>query len=149
MIFGNIENLEDYSFLEDKIGTCFTYLKTHNLIEYAKGSYVIIDGTLKVNIVEYTTSTPETRIWEAHKDYLDLHLMLRGKERIDTHHIQNMTIGEYVAAKDYLPIEGNGNNSLIFSPGDFLICYPSDGHRTGISVDAPEMIKKAVFKIKI
>lgn len=149
MIFGNMDNLQDYSFLEANIRACFAYAQANNLLEYAKGSYAIDGDALKVNIAEYTTSAAETRIWEAHKAYLDLHLMLRGKERIDTNHIQNMSVGDYQPARDFVPMDGNGNCSLILAPGDFLICYPTDGHRTGICVEGPEDIKKAIFKIKI
>ena len=34
-------------------------------------------------------------------------------------------------------------------PGDFLICYPEDGHRTAVAVKEPEKIKKAIFKVRI
>ena len=39
--------------------------------------------------------------------------------------------------------------SVILREGDFLICYPSDGHRTAVQVGEPETIKKAIFKVKI
>jgi len=43
MIFGNIQNLEEYPFLEEQIKECFTYAREHELVSYEKGSHEI-DG---------------------------------------------------------------------------------------------------------
>lgn len=63
-----------------------------------KGRHPIDGDRLFVNIVEYTTTTPENRFWEAHRAYLDIHLMLDGAEQIDLNFIQNMAQKEYVPA---------------------------------------------------
>ena len=149
MIFGNITNLDEYNFLEEKIKECFSYAKANDLKSYEPGRHDIKDDKLFVNIVEYETTKPENRFWEAHKDYLDLHLLLDGKEQIDLNFLKNMTLGEYVKEEDYQKIEGNKNSSVVLSEGDFLICYPNDGHMTAIAVGEPQKIKKAIFKIKI
>ena len=149
MIFGNIQNLEEYPFFEEQIKECFTYAREHELVSYEKGSHEIDGDRLFVNVVEYTTTTAEERFWEAHRQYLDLHLMLRGTEQIDLNFIQNMDVKEFVEKDDFLPMDGEKNSSVILRDGDFLICYPSDGHRTAVAVDGPETIKKAIFKIRI
>lgn len=149
MIFGNIENQKEYAFLEDKIKKCFTYYKENDLMSLDPGRHDIDGDELFVNIVEYETTKPENRFWEAHKNYLDLHLLLDGKEQIDLNFLKNMTLGEYIKVEDYQKIEGDKNSSVILNQGDFLICYPNDGHMTAIAVDKPTKIKKAIFKIKI
>lgn len=149
MIFGNIKNLNEYSYLEEQIKECFEYAKTHDLASYEKGSHVIDGERLFVNIVEYTTTTPENRFWEAHRKYLDLHLMLHGTEQIDLNFLQNMEVKEFVEKDDFVPMDGVKNSSVILCDGDFLICYPADGHRTAVEVDGPQTIKKAIFKILI
>ena len=45
-------------------------------------------------------------------------------------------------------MDGEKNSSVVLTDGDFLICYPSDGHRTAVQVQEPETIKKAIFKVK-
>lgn len=149
MIFGNIQNLKEYPFLEEQIKECFAYAKEHALAEFEKGSHPIDGERLFVNIVEYTTTTAEERFWEAHKNYLDVHFMLRGTEQIDLNFIQNMDVKEFVEKDDFLPIDGEKNSSVILREGDFLICYPSDGHRTAVAAEEPETIKKAIFKVRI
>ena len=149
MIFGNICNLGEYAFLGAQIRECLGYAGNHDLIHFEKGSYGIDGDRLFVNVVEYTTTAPENRFWEAHKNYLDVHLMLKGTEQIDLNFIQNMELKEYVEKEDFLPMEGKKNASVILREGDFLVCYPSDGHRTAVAVDSPEAVKKAIFKVRI
>lgn len=147
MIFGNISNLESY--LSDEIIAAIDYYKANDLLAYEPGSHPINGDKLFVNIAEYETTSPENRFWEAHKDYLDLHIILKGRERIDLNFLENMKPGAYVKEDDFLPIEGESKTSLILEEGDFLICYPDDGHMTGLKACGPEKIKKAIFKIKI
>ncbi len=149
MIFGNIHNLEDYPFLEEKVKECFAYAKDHDLAGFEKGSHEIDGEHLFVNIVEYDTVKAEARFWEAHKNYLDVHLMLNGTEQIDLNFIQNMEIKEFVEKDDFLPMDGEKNSSVILENGDFLICYPSDGHRTAVAAGESMKIKKAIFKVRI
>ena len=95
MIFGNIHNLKEVPFLEEKVKECFEYAKSHNLVSYEEGSHEIDGERLFVNIVEYTTTKPEERFWEAHKNYLDVHVMLQGTEQIDLNFIQGIGCNDY------------------------------------------------------
>ena len=149
MIFGNINNLEEFPFLEEQVKECFEYAKEHNLASFEKGSHEIDGERLFVNIVEYTTTAAKERFWEAHRKYLDVHVMLHGTEQIDLNFIQNMDVKEFVEKDDFLPMDGEKNSSVVLRDGDSLICYPSDGHRTAVAVEEPEKIKKAIFKVRI
>ena len=149
MIFGNIKNLKEYPFLEGQIKKCFAFVAEHDLVGFEKGKYKMEGEDLFVNVTEYTTAQEEECFWEAHKKYIDLHLMLCGQEQIDINFIQNMQVLEYMDESDFLQLDGGKNCSVVLNPGDFLICYPSDGHRTAVAVEKPESIKQAIFKIKI
>jgi len=149
MIFGNRNHISEFSFLEDSVKECFTYAKEHDLASYEKGSHEIDGERLFVNIVEYETTTPENRFWEAHKEYMDVNVMISGQEQIDLNFIGNMELKEYVPKDDFLPMDGEKNGSVILRPGDFLVCYPNDAHRTAVEVEGAEKVKKAIFKVRI
>ena len=149
MVFGNIRDLKDFGYLEENVRKCFDYAREHDLLSYEKGSHPIDGDELFVNIVEYETTTPENRFWEALRQYLDLHFMLRGPEQIDVNFIDNMEQKEFVEKDDFLPLEGDPNSHVVLNAGDFLLCYPADAHRTAVQVGAPATIKKAIFKIRI
>lgn len=149
MVFGNIRNLKDFDFLAENVRRCFAYAQDHDLLSYEKGSHPIDGDELFVNIVEYETTIPENRFWEAHRQYLDLHFMLRGPEQIDVNFIDNMEQKVFVEKDDFLPLEGEPNGQIVLNAGDFLLCYPTDAHRTAVQVGTPAIIKKAIFKIRI
>lgn len=149
MIFGNIKQLSEYEFLSERLKACFEYARQNQLADYEPGKHIIDGDALFVNIVEYKTTTKENRFWEAHREYLDVHLMLAGREQINLNFIDNMKQKEFVPADDFLPLEGTANSHVVLTEGDFLICCPNDGHMTAIQAEQPETIKKAIFKVKI
>ena len=149
MIFGNIKNLDEFNYLKSDIKKCFEYANSNDLLNYDKGIYKIDGDNLFVNIVEYETTDVDNRFWEAHKNYLDLHLMLDGEEQIDVNFIDNMNQKEFVEKDDFLPLEGEKKSHVILNKDDFLICYPNDAHRTAVKVKEPKNIKKAIFNIII
>lgn len=154
MIFGNLEFANRYNFLNEKLQKCFSYINENDLRTFENGVYHIDGEDLFVNIVEYTTTIIEERFFETHKKYIDLHLMLTGEEEIHLNFLQNMTIKEeYSEEKEMLLLEGNSvqdaNSYVRLTDNDFLICYPEDAHCTGVQVNAPQQIKKAIFKIKV
>lgn len=149
MIFGNISQLADFGFLDKKILECFEYAKAHDLKAMEPGRHDIDGDNFFVNIVEYTTTTPEERFWEAHRQYLDIHFMLDGPEQIDLCFIENMEQKPFEPENDFLPMDGEKNGHVVLNNGDFLVCYPHDGHRTAIAPETPKKIKKAIFKALI
>ena len=149
MIFGNLKNISEYAFLGQQLQKCFAYVKENDILSYETGSYPIEGEKLFVNVVEYTTTEKENRFWEAHRKYLDVHVMLSGQQQIDLNFIANMTQKEFEAENDFLPLEGEANSHVVLTKDDFLICYPNDGHMTAIKVKEPVTIKKAIFKVLV
>ena len=72
--------------------------------------------------------------------------MLEGKERIDINFIDQLKQKEFVEKDDFLPMDGDANGYVVLEPGDFLLCYPKDAHRTAIKVDDSIKVKKAIFQ---
>lgn len=149
MIFGNIKDKDRYNFIDERILKCFKYAFKNNLKEFSTGIYDINGEEIFVNIVSYKTVDKEERFWEAHKKYIDVHLMLDGSEKIAINHIDNLEKKEYEEEGDFLPLDGNEASVVTLEKGDFLICYPEDAHMTAIRVSESENIKKAIFKVRV
>lgn len=149
MIYGNIQNKEEFNFLSEDLKKCFEYIKNNDLLSKEKGSYEIEGKDIFVNIVEYETTTPKNRFWEAHKQYLDIHYILEGEEIIDINFLNNMKIKDYVEKDDFVSMDGDKKTSVVLQKEDFLICYPNDAHMTAIKVCESTKVKKAIFKVKI
>ena len=149
MIFGNLHQLSEYDFLKENIKFCFAYAAEHDLISYDTGRHEIDKDNRYVNIVEYRTQEREQRFFFFFWQYLDIHVMLRGVGGIGLNFIRHLKQGEFVPEDDFLPLEGSAAGHAVLQPGDFLICFPDDGHMTGIQTGEPQTIKKAIFKVKI
>ena len=129
MIFGNIKDKERYNFIDERILECFKYAIENNLNKFSTGTHEINGDDVFVNVVSYKTTNKADRFWEAHRKYIDVHLMLDGTEKI--------------------ALNGEESAVVTLEKGDFLICYPEDAHMTAIKVDESKDIKKAIFKVKI
>lgn len=107
-----------------------------------------LDGdALYVTRFDYDTVPFEETFFEAHKKYLDIHVMVKGCERVDIANPEGLTLGENKG--DFYGYHGDAEQSVLLRPGDFLVVFPGDAHRLKIAVDKPEPVSKVVFKIQV
>ncbi|MBQ9648157.1 MAG: YhcH/YjgK/YiaL family protein [Oscillospiraceae bacterium] len=107
-----------------------------------------LDGdALYVTRFDYDTLPLDETFFEAHKRYLDIHVMLKGSERVDLAHPDGLTLFEQ--SGDFYGYRGAAEQSLLLRPGKFLVVFPGDAHRIKIAADKPELVSKAVFKILV
>ncbi|KAA9300141.1 MULTISPECIES: YhcH/YjgK/YiaL family protein [Aerococcus] len=123
------------------------YLKTHDITEDEPGNHPIEEGFF-YNVIAYDTTTPDQRVWESHRDYIDIHVPIEGKERIAHNFLAHMTLGGYDPGDDFQASEGPAQSELIIAPGQILVLDREDVHKTGLIVESSQSIKKAVFKVK-
>lgn len=127
------------------------YLQTHNLHILPDGSHPIDGEDFFVNLFTFTSQPPEQRIWEAHRQYIDVHHILSGSETIHHRFIQDSAQEDYHPETDYLAIAAQPPHSQFSLSAHYLaIFYPEDAHQTGISTaqTPSQTIRKAVFKIR-
>jgi YhcH/YjgK/YiaL family protein len=100
---------------------------------------MITDGPTK----DFDKST-----WESHKNYIDLHYVINGIEKIGVAPVASATITvPYDATKDIANYTAEGK-FYEAAPGEFFLFFPSDAHRPGIKTGNTGRDKKLVIKIK-
>jgi len=140
MIYDKIENLGRYKLL-DKI-------KTFDVSNYQKGKFDILGDVFFGIGLEYITKNETECLWEAHKKYLDIHLILEGEERINIAETESMKqTMEFDYKNDYQLFEGKKQQSIVIKKGEFLALYPNECHKTAVKIDQKSSVKKIVFKI--
>lgn len=97
----------------------------------------------------YETLPDEECFFEAHKNYLDIHMMLSGSERVEIAPPEALAEFDRVESNDFYAYRGEGHYKLTLSPGDFLVVFPGDAHKIKMQADGPETVTKVVFKIRI
>ena len=97
---------------------------------------------------EFMTVPLEETFFEAHQKYLDVQMLLSGKERCET--ADPATLGEPFEEKgDFKGYHGEAEQSVILRPDNFMVVFPGDAHRLKIAVDRPEAVTKVVFKVLV
>ena len=105
-----------------------------------------IDGdALYVTRFDVSTSTDESRSFEYHCRYLDIFTLAEGEERVDIATPSKLTVHEQ--HNDYWGCSGKSEQSVILTPGSFLVLFPGDAHRPGMAVTEPKNISRIVFKV--
>ena len=116
----------------------------------AVGKYELEDGAY-VSVQEYTTKARSEAKYEAHKKFIDIQLILSGKELIAVTPIEKMEIkDEYNEAKDVMFFQHNDEcTDYVLEAGDFLILYPQDVHMPGVCVNERSLVRKIVVKVPV
>ncbi len=115
---------------------------------------VHIDGQKLYAMLNVFETLPDDRLFfEAHRDYLDIHAVLSGEERIDIAYTEALTPDEDTSKPEndlyaYSDTDPE-HQSVVLGSGDFLVAFPSDAHRVKGQVCGASQVRKVVFKIKI
>lgn len=129
------------------------YCREHDLAAMENGQHKIDGEDFFVNIFTYSTQPSADRIWEAHREYIDVHTVIEGSELVSQSFIGDCDCGEYHPEQDYLEVAHNSNPQTQFTlcHGYFAVFYPQDAHQTGVrDVEVPSQpVRKAVFKVRI
>ena len=109
----------------------------------------IIPGQVWCTKFTYQTISDEESFFEAHEDFLDIHLMLSGRERVEIASPAGLRQFDSQPENDFYAYRGEAAHKLVLSPGDFLVVWPDDAHKIKMMLESPETVTKAVFKVKI
>lgn len=139
MIFDKIENINKYGI---DLQFVLNDLKKDN---YTKGKFDINEPNLFGIGLEYETKESSEALWEAHRKYLDIHVLLEGEEIINISDIAIMnSTKEY--EDDYELFEGTKQHSIHLKPGYFLLLFPHEVHQTSVKLNEIVQVKKNVYK---
>ncbi|MEI6950166.1 YhcH/YjgK/YiaL family protein [Paraflavisolibacter sp. H34] len=128
--------------------TAFAFLKNHDLEQLPVGKYKLAGDSVFVNVTENPLKEFDKTQWEAHKKYIDLQYVAKGKEKMGVAPVATATvINPYNEAKDVANFKTEGK-FYIATPGTFFLFFPQDAHRPTIKVDEPNE-KKVVVKILV
>ena len=147
MIVDVLTESDKYLNINKNFKIVFDYLKTHNLNDMPCGRYELKGNDIFFNLNEYETK-PSQKL-EAHTKYIDIQVVVKGREYMGYTNIKNTTVTEvYNEEKDVMFLTGKVDKILADNT-NFLIFFPEDAHMPAVSVDKDEYVKKAIFKILI
>lgn len=130
MIIGSLEHSARIEALHPDFKRVFDYIKSHDLLN-APLERIVLDGdNLFINNVNPQCVPADKQPLEAHRDYLDIHVLLEGEERIGWKDLKDC--GEpskaYEKEGDYMLFDEPATSYVDLRPGQFAIVWPEDPH---------------------
>lgn len=149
MIYDSLGNLSDYLCLHPYFKNVYEFIKDNNLSAMAEGKYEVDKEGVFALISEYNTKEISEGFIECHRKYIDIQILLEGRERIGICNILECKEYPYDPDKDLQKLAGEVS-FMKMSPDRFAVFFPRDGHMPQINYgDLRERVKKAVFKVPI
>jgi YhcH/YjgK/YiaL family protein len=126
----------------------FAYLKNTDLGSLKPGDHSIVGEDVFARITEGPLKNIDSSRWEAHKNYIDIHYVITGREKIGIGPLSSATIIEpYNSKRDIAFYDGKGKYYFA-DPRTFFIAFTKHIHRPGLEVDGKEFEKKLVIKVR-
>lgn len=149
MIYDTLQNLSRYETLSPNFAAAAHFLQSTDLSQLPPGHTEINGNQVFLNHFDYTTAvrTPDS-LFEAHEQYLDLHIVLQGMEVMaiaPTEHLLEHSREE----DDSILYTGNETYRIPLLVGQFVLVYPGEAHMPKLINGTPSHVDKIVIKIAI
>ncbi|MFH0990044.1 MAG: YhcH/YjgK/YiaL family protein [bacterium] len=149
MIFDSLNNFTLYKTIHPHFPAVGQFLCSPTLTALQEGRVEITPDGSYAMISEYSTQEMSECFIEAHQKFIDIHVVLRGKEIIGICQAEQCRRESYDEAKDFQKLQGTVG-TITLNEGQFAIFFPQDGHMPKIKQgDQGERIKKLVVKIPV
>lgn len=148
MIFDSLARFDQYADLHPGFRDVYLFLIQHDLSDLPCGR-IELDHGIYLGINEYETKNIEDCKLECHKKYIDIQIILQGKEKMGIAFFQNCIPEDYQEEKDLQFL--NGSPILMdFLTKSFFVFFPHDAHMPCLHPGSePVEVKKAVFKVPV
>lgn len=126
----------------------FAFLQYSDLAGLKPGKYVINGDKVFATITEGPAKRTDTTKWESHRNYQDIHYVIKGKEKIGITPVSSLTVTDaYEPERDIVFYKGDGKYYTA-DTDDYFIFFPQDAHRPNLKIEDCGMVKRIVIKIK-
>lgn len=147
MILAKLKDAAEYCGIHPRLDKALELLNEEYLNAVPTETRQLEGDALYATRFNYTTVPLEDSFFEAHKRYLDIHIMVSGEERVDISHPDTLTLFEH--KDDFYAYNGEAEQTLTLRPGDFLVVFPGDAHRIKVQTNGPADVSKVVFKVLV
>ena len=148
MILTNLKECSGYESRHPLFSKLFEFLKTTDFNKMPDGKIVLDGDKLFINHIHIEGRSEETESMEIHKDYIDLHFLISGTERIGIKKTAEVVSFSkpYDSDSDCALTKERPIDYVDLKPGDIAIISPKFAHLPAIS-SGP--IHKLIAKIHI
>lgn len=152
MIYDRLERLGSYRGLSKNLDAAIDCLAGARLDLLPLGISSLEGETLKANAMEYETKEAGEARFEAHLRYIDIQLLLEGRECCYFAPLEDLEPAEpFSLEKDvgFFREPAGGGCRLPLRPGHFALFFPWDGHKPGCVLEGGDRVRKIVIKVAV
>lgn len=152
MIVDHLSRLSSYTFDNENMRIAQEFLLKNDYRTLPKEKLQIKGDEVFLLYHDIMQKPLEESLYEAHRDYADIHFTLEGVNFIRCTLVDNLNIStEYVEEGDYMlgSYDGESYSDSYMGPGYFAIYEPEDAHLTNAHPTKSENVKKYVIKVKV
>ena len=145
MILDSLDHIENYKGL-GRVYDALKFLAETDFSEHAIGRFELADDMYYM-VQEYATK-PDNKT-EAHKQYIDVQCIISGREVIAVAPIQcEKTVTEVYPERDVWFYDCK-TEPLTLEVGMYMVLWPNDLHKPGLTLGEPVNCRKVVVKVKM
>lgn len=149
MLYFKRQNLGKYMGFTKNLDTALQYLATKDLTELAPGRNEVDGENVFINRMSYTTMTQEEAFYEAHLQYIDIHVLIEGQEYIGVSDIHVLEEFDRDENADFVGYQGMMECKCAMDTTNILVVFPEDAHMVKVMFEEPDLVEKIVVKVKI
>ena len=149
MIYAKHKDAPAYRGIHPNLDLALEHITPEFLASVGPERVELKGGDVYATRFTYETVPEDESFFEAHRKYLDIHIMTAGSEGVEIAPPEALTEFDRAEANDFYAYRGQGDYKLTLTPGNFLVVFPGDAHRIKMRLNEPETVSKVVFKIKI
>jgi len=148
MILANLSQAQHYAVLHPLFQRAFDYIRSTDLIALAPGRHTIAGEDLIAIVEQVPGKTKEMARLEAHRQYIDIQLVLEGDETMgwkplaDCHN----PMSEHSTEKDIRFFHDAPASWIAVPPDYFCIFFPEDAHAPLVGNG---QVRKVIFKVAV
>lgn len=148
MIITTLRDANRYQSLHPLFAQLFDYVGSHDLLNTPLGRITVDGDRLYINNVNPQCVAAEEQKLEVHRNYIDVHILLEGHERIGWKPLDECKdlVQPYDAAGDCALYADRPTAYADLLPGHVCIVWPEDAHAP---VVGSGKIRKLIAKVKL
>ena len=149
MIMDTLKNIDSYLDIHPDMSKVIDFIKTVNKNTPAGRIELPQFGGFAL-IMEYESEPAGQRRFETHNKFIDVQVILSGRERIDWAPVDTLEgLNVYDMETDLSFWKDGKSTTLIMEKNYFVIFYPNDAHKPNCSIDKPVLMRKMVVKVPV
>lgn len=150
MIFDRIDHACRYRSLSESFRKAFDFLASLDLSALTDGRFPIDGEAIYATVGPSSLREPEDALFEAHRKYADIQLVLSGGENMQVTEVSALTPDAPFQEESDIGFYQNGCRcqTLSFAPGDFAVFFPEDAHKPCCRSDAASC-RKLIVKVAL